>query len=228
MADYLKVKDLLSISTVSDSVWNCWIKENAKKHFIETGTKYGYTTRIASLIFENVHTIELNEAYHVRAKDWNLHRDGPPDAYQYWIDRFVEKFGEDRYKYPYLLNGFLSEGKDVMDKKIKYHLGDSVKILPIILSNIQDNATFFFDAHKSGDSGDVDVDVPLLKELNIIREKRKNNNDIIIIDDVRLFGSNDKEDWSKITIENIRESIGVSNIKEEHVLNDRLILLTGK
>ena len=113
----------------------------------------------------------------------------------------------------------------IMDKKINYHLGDSVKVLPIILSNIQDNATFFLDAHKSGDSGDVDVDVPLLEELNIIREKRKNNNDTIIIDDVRLFGSSDKEDWSKITMKNIHESIGFSNIKEEHILNDRLILL---
>ena len=52
MADYLKVKDFLSIAAVSDSVWNCWIKENAKKHFIETGTKYGHTARMASWYFK--------------------------------------------------------------------------------------------------------------------------------------------------------------------------------
>jgi hypothetical protein len=66
------------------------------------------------------------------------------------------------------------------------HFGDSRDILPKILANIQTNVVFWLDGHySSGVTAGKDDPCPLLKELEIIL--KRNNDDIILIDDARCL-----------------------------------------
>ncbi len=68
--------------------------------------------------------------------------------------------------------------------------------------------------------------VPLIKELELIKKLRNDKHDIIIIDDVRLFGEKRKGvNWEKITKEKIFNVLGKNTFSFEH--NDRLIILTN-
>ena len=67
------------------------------------------------------------------------------------------------------------------------YLGDSKKILPELLKNINEPITIFLDAHYSGgETAFGEEEVPLLFELSILKERKYD--DIIIIDDCRLLG----------------------------------------
>lgn len=108
--------------------------------------------------------------------------------------------------------------------KINFYLGDSINLLSDI--KITDNTIYFLDGHfNSGDTGKGIKDVPLIEELNQIMEKCLHEA-IIIIDDYRLFGKNEKdgvEDWSQIndkTLFNICKPRLISTFN----LNDRFIL----
>ena len=109
---------------------------------------------------------------------------------------------------------------------VNMYLGNSKKILPEILDNIHEPITIFLDAHYSGGTTAFgDEEVPLLFELEILKNRKYN--DIIIIDDCRLLGRtgvcgrgpNDPiypamtYDWS-----NIREKNIVDLLKDEFVL----------
>jgi hypothetical protein len=73
------------------------------------------------------------------------------------------------------------------EPSVKMHLGDSKKILPELLNNIQEPVTIFLDAHYSGKLTSFgDEETPLLFELEIL--KNRPYDDIIIIDDCRLLG----------------------------------------
>jgi hypothetical protein len=70
---------------------------------------------------------------------------------------------------------------------VKIYFGDSKKILPELLDNINEPVTIYLDAHYSGGTTAFgEEEVPLLYELQIL--KNRNYNDIIIIDDCRLLG----------------------------------------
>jgi len=72
---------------------------------------------------------------------------------------------------------------------VTQYLGDSTNVLPEIVED-NDNILYWLDAHYSG--GDTAQGVcPLLKELEIIFSHNKNQ--MILIDDVRLFGRNNNE-----------------------------------
>ena len=67
------------------------------------------------------------------------------------------------------------------------HFGDSRTVLPKILENIDGNIVFWLDGHYSaGITAGKDDPCPLLKELETIL--KRNNDDIIIIDDARSLG----------------------------------------
>src|ERR1035438_2850030 len=101
--------------------------------------------------------------------------------------------------------------------KIKLHLGDSSKVLPDVIKSINGNAIFFLDGHWSGGSTSKgEKDVPLLEELDTIINDFKYKS-IIIIDDYRLFGTKQNEDWTDITINNIKDKV-----------NDKLLKLTDR
>lgn len=112
--------------------------------------------------------------------------------------------------------------------KIKFHLGDSMKKLPEIINKLDNNAIFFLDGHWScGHTSFGEKHVPLLEELeSIMKFKHKN---IIIIDDVRLFGYVSPVDWSNITIDKILNIVR-NRLNKYYTLpsrldeNDRLVL----
>ena len=102
------------------------------------------------------------------------------------------------------------------NSNVKMYLGDSKKVLPELLNNINEPITIFLDAHYSGGTTALgDEEVPLLFELEIL--KNREYDDIIIIDDCRLLGKSGtcgggpddpiyptmNFDWANITENNI-------------------------
>lgn len=114
-------------------------------------------------------------------------------------------------------------------KNIKFYLGDSIDILPILLININTPCIFWLDGHWSlGSTGRGKKDVPVLDEVKIINDLY-NNDCIIIIDDYQLFYGNSKVvDWSGITTEGILTNIQSSKIIKYYIANDRLIIFLQK
>ena len=105
-------------------------------------------------------------------------------------------------------------------QNVKMHLGDSKKILPELLSTINEPVTIYLDAHYSGgETAFGDEECPLLFELELL--KTREYDDIIIIDDCRLLGNKGtcgcgpdhpiyptmNYDWSNITESNITNLI---------------------
>ena len=89
----------------------------------------------------------------------------------------------------FVLNSFsfIYFNKFQKNKNVKFYLGDSKKVLPILLETIQEPCTIFLDAHYSGKYTVCGEDeTPLLYELEIL--KNRPYDDIIIIDDCRLLG----------------------------------------
>lgn len=112
------------------------------------------------------------------------------------------------------------------NNNVKMYLGDSKKILPDLLSNINEPVTIFLDAHYSGGTTAFgDEETPLLFELEILKNRKYN--DIIIIDDCRLLGKTGMcgcgpnhpiypamtYDWSNITENSIKKLL-----KDDYVL----------
>lgn len=112
------------------------------------------------------------------------------------------------------------------NKNVKMYLGDSKKILPTLLNNINEPVTIYLDAHYSGgETAFGDEEAPLLFELEILKNRKFD--DIIIIDDCRLLGKQGicgagddhpvyptmSFDWTNITETNI-----VNLMKEGYIL----------
>jgi hypothetical protein len=112
------------------------------------------------------------------------------------------------------------------NNNVKMYLGDSKKILPELLNNINEPVTIYLDAHYSGGTTAYgEEEVPLLFELEILKNRKYD--DIIIIDDCRLLGKtgtcgcgpNDPiyptmtYDWTNIT-----ESSIINLLKEDYIL----------
>lgn len=90
--------------------------------------------------------------------------------------------------------------------KIKCLQGDSGKVLPEIISKIQNPCFFWLDGHYSGGyTAKGNKDTPIEEELNAILSQKQNH--IILIDDASCFGNQDYPDYPKIEkIENIIKS----------------------
>jgi len=117
--------------------------------------------------------------------------------------------------------------KEYNRDKLKSILGDSSVMLGQVIDELSGNSIFFLDGHYSScNTARGDKDVPLNEELKIINNNFKYES-LIIIDDLRLFGTNNTEDWSNITIDNLLKI--VSKRLETHlILSDRLILKIKK
>ena len=124
------------------------------------------------------------------------------------------------------------------DNKINFFLGDSLLILKSILEKIEGKSIIFLDGHWSaGETGKGDKDCPLYEELvNIMNYNEEEA--IIIVDDVRLFGKgpnigNEKCNWEDINIKNVLE-ITEKRMKENYFMpsciceKDRLIIHLNK
>lgn len=75
----------------------------------------------------------------------------------------------------------------IKDKNVTIVQGDSGKVLPVILSEINAPAIFWLDGHYSaGKTARGDKDCPIFEELEAIFNK-KNFEHILLIDDARCF-----------------------------------------
>jgi len=73
------------------------------------------------------------------------------------------------------------------DAVINLYLGDSIHILPQILENLTERATFWLDGHGGYDgAGACEKNCPLYEELDAI-EKHYIKDHIIMIDDLRII-----------------------------------------
>lgn len=112
---------------------------------------------------------------------------------------------------------------------IKTHLGDSVKVLPKILSRLNTNTIFWLDGHwSSGDTGRGEKDCPLIEECSLIDQKYKPEHAIILIDDYRLFGTNLDQDWSEISIDTIKDCFVIAEVVSQFIHEDVLALVINK
>ena len=81
-------------------------------------------------------------------------------------------------------------------RRVKLYHGDSLVILPQILSTINEPCTFWLDAHYcGGGSGGEQNTSPLMDELKIIGNHHIKTH-TILIDDIRLIKEREKE-WFK-------------------------------
>ena len=81
-------------------------------------------------------------------------------------------------------------------KKVNWHLGESARVLSEVVPTLEGNTLFWMDAHfpgadvglsSYGDEKDIDKRLPLRKELETILENRDVSNDVIVIDDLRIY-----------------------------------------
>ena len=77
-------------------------------------------------------------------------------------------------------------------KNVRLILGDSVKVLPTLLNEIKEPASIWLDAHYTEPSTLYgDKMSPLMDELEIIKAHAQSYNDVILIDDMRIFNEGD-------------------------------------
>lgn len=143
------------------------------------------------------------------------------------ILRFIDDF--DKLYTIELSDHFYNEfnNKNYNREKIKSILGDSSEMLKQVIDELNGNTVFFLDGHySSGNTARGIKDCPLLEELSIINSYFKHEA-LVIIDDLRLFGTKVNEDWLDITTENLLNSIS-ERLEFSSELNDRLIIKIKK
>lgn len=81
----------------------------------------------------------------------------------------------------------ISKDRFISDPRVTVIKGDSYKVLPIILREIDVKSTFWLDGHHScGDTGLGDYWSPLMQELDAIKNHQIKNH-TIMIDDMRCW-----------------------------------------
>ena len=87
--------------------------------------------------------------------------------------------------------------------KTDFILGDSTNVFPTLLPTIPEKSIFFLDAYWGGkDTGRSTSDCPLNEEIAHINRLFQHDA-IIIIPNVRLFGTTTLGDWSQIKKEDL-------------------------
>ncbi len=108
---------------------------------------------------------------------------------------------------------------------VHYH-GDTIKLLPGIVKNLQAPTFFFLDAHQSGpDTSNNGKWVPLLEELDLILNDI-NYPCIFCLDDVRLWSKH--WDWAGVTSKSVLDVFKKHNkeVAFHFENNDRFIIAT--
>ena len=105
--------------------------------------------------------------------------------------------------------------------------GETSDILPDIFKLFDDKnkCIFWLDGHfSSGDTAKGKKDCPLIEECQIIDQLYPSDEMIILIDDVWLFKTYIKEDWSDINIESIKKCFTNFEISKEVILYHETVL----
>lgn len=124
---------------------------------------------------------------------------------------------------------FYNRAKTIFEKnnKVKLYQGDSMYVLPEVLKKINESCIFFLDGHYSSeDTAKGEKEVPLLEELESIMTEF-NNECLIIIDDLRLFGTTHSEDWGSVSEDAVIKLVEPRMEKYEKI-NDRFIVKLKK
>ena len=115
---------------------------------------------------------------------------------------------------------------------VKAHYGDSTDKIPELLKDFSEEqkCVFWLDGHFSnGCTSKGDKDVPLLEECKAIDTLYKPDEALILIDDLRLFGTTHAEDWEEITVDNVLDCFSNFNVEKYEHPDDMLCLhLTRK
>jgi hypothetical protein len=93
-------------------------------------------------------------------------------------------------------------------KNVNFHLGESAQVLPNIIDKLNGVTLFWFDAHfpgadfglsSYGDEKDINKRLPLKNELEIAKSGKDITNDVIVIDDLRIYEDGPFEfgNWSE-------------------------------
>ncbi len=102
--------------------------------------------------------------------------------------------------YDRIKNGF-------SDSRVELFLGNSYELMEQMVKNLEGNTLFFLDAHFPGadfhfetytSTKDYDTRLPLEREVRTLNSVRDLSNDVIIIDDLRVYEDNNYSDgnWS--------------------------------
>ena len=115
--------------------------------------------------------------------------------------------------------------KDINNIKL-YH-GDSLRTLGEMILEIDEPSFWFLDAHISGTDTVCSTHlVPLIEELKIILNHISNmkKNNIIVIDDVRLFTQ--AHGWDGVSIPIIRRLFNQYklHVQDEYLFNDKYVI----
>jgi len=183
-------------------------EKDMPKVFIETGTYMGgvphrmLETNGNLNPFDELYTIELGEEIcKVASKRYKLfmEHDGDLSKFDFHTNEKDESFSGSEYYF---------------DNKLKLICGDSVEVLEVILSDLNEPACFWLDAHAGASKyARGDCDVPLLKELAAIQNHHIKNH-IIAIDDAHMFGVQQLDsngnvmcDYTDVPYEYVQEEI---------------------
>ena len=116
-------------------------------------------------------------------------------------------------------------------KNVTGHLGDSSKIIPELLTEFDEDTkcVFWLDGHfSSGVTSRGEKDVPLLEECKAIDTLYKADKGLVLIDDLRLFGTSHAEDWENITVDNVLECFSNFNVVYFEHPDDMLCIYISK
>lgn len=91
-----------------------------------------------------------------------------------------------------------------LNKRVFLYQGDTHFEFPRVLNNLKGKATFWLDAHYTKKSLPyAEEKCPILFELNHI-QKHLRNDHTLLIDDVRLFGS---EEFGYVTLDQVKDAV---------------------
>lgn len=94
--------------------------------------------------------------------------------------------------------------KEINNGKIISYLGDSEIMLPAVVAQLTDRATFWLDAHISSQYGEkLAKNCPIIEELETIG-KHHIKNHTLLIDDLNCFG---RPAHDRITVEQVKDKI---------------------
>ena len=183
-------------------------KQDTPKIFVETGTFMGgiphrmLETNGNFNPFDKLYTIELgNEICKVASKRYKLFEEhnGDLSKFNFHTEVKDESFRDSEYYF---------------DNKLKLICGDSSEVLKDVLSELDEPACFWLDAHAGAPKyARGNSDVPVLKELEVISNHHIKNH-IIAIDDAHMFGIQQLDsngnvtcDYSDVPYELVKEKI---------------------